>query len=443
MNKETRVLILEDYAPDSELMISELETAGINCTSRRVDTRKSFAGELETFSPHLILSDFRLPHFDGLSALVLVKEKCPDVPFILVSGAIGEEMAIEIFKRGATDYVLKDHLSRLGPAVRRALLEAEERNGRKRAEEALQAAYKELERRVQDRTAQLAEANEELKREIVQRKKAEAALEKARDSLEAEVEERTALWIEANKALLVEIAERKEAEKKILASREQLRLLNAELIRIEENERQHIAAALHDRLGQSLAIAKMKVESLKEVGSLDDLGPCMKQIREMIDRAIKDTRSLMAELSPPTLHQFGLSAALESLIEEIEEQHSIFIEYESPELQPMDGEIQSFIYRSVREILMNTIKHAEATTVKILLNDDEQMIRVDVRDDGIGFDTSKIVAHPNSRGGYGLYSIRERLTHFGGNLSIQSATGEGTHSTIIVPRTLKGRRKRS
>ena len=100
-------------------------------------TRDTFEKELSEFRPHVILADFSLPGFDGFEALAIARERCPEIPFLFVSGAIGEERAIESMKRGATDYVLKDRLSRLVPAVERALSEAEERSERKRAELAL------------------------------------------------------------------------------------------------------------------------------------------------------------------------------------------------------------------------------------------------------------------------------------------------------------------
>jgi diguanylate cyclase (GGDEF)-like protein/PAS domain S-box-containing protein len=136
-SKELRILILEDVPADAELMERELRRAGIIFSARRVDTEETFLKELKDFAPDLILADYSLPTFDGLSAVVIAREKFPDVPFILVSGAIGEELAIEILKKGATDYVLKDRLSRLVPVINRVLREAGEQAERKDAEEKL------------------------------------------------------------------------------------------------------------------------------------------------------------------------------------------------------------------------------------------------------------------------------------------------------------------
>jgi DNA-binding NtrC family response regulator len=144
-NRELRILILEDQNADAELMEYELRKGGIFFSSKRVQTKEEFLKELNTSMPDLILSDYKLPSFDGSSALAIARENFPAVPFIFVSGTIGEELAIETMKSGATDYVLKERLTRLVPAASRALREAEERIARKKAEEQLQKRVKELE----------------------------------------------------------------------------------------------------------------------------------------------------------------------------------------------------------------------------------------------------------------------------------------------------------
>jgi DNA-binding NtrC family response regulator len=132
-----RILSLEDDPNDTELIQELLGSEDIVCEITRVDTHQAFLASLEQGGIDLILADYTLPSFDGLSALRLVMSGCPDVPFIFVSGTLGEEVAIEALKIGATDYVLKTRLSRLVPSVHRALRESKERAERKRAEEAL------------------------------------------------------------------------------------------------------------------------------------------------------------------------------------------------------------------------------------------------------------------------------------------------------------------
>jgi DNA-binding NarL/FixJ family response regulator len=166
MNRDLRILILEDVPTDAELIQFELREAGTTFVPRCVIDKTSYLKAIGEFSPDIILSDYSLPSFDGLSALKLAGEKCPDVPFIFVSGALGEETAIELLKRGATDYVLKSRLSRLAPAVVRALQEVQERQEKKAAEQALELKSRSLE-----------EANTALKVLLKHREEDKAALE--------------------------------------------------------------------------------------------------------------------------------------------------------------------------------------------------------------------------------------------------------------------------
>lgn len=145
MNSPLHVLHLEDDDNDAHLVQLELENEEIDCRIIRVETGEKFAASLANDRIDIILADYSLPSFDGLKALQLVKDKHPDIPFIFVSGAIGEDIAIESLKNGATDYVLKDRLSRLVPSLRRALDEYEERRDRKRAEEELFKKNRDLE----------------------------------------------------------------------------------------------------------------------------------------------------------------------------------------------------------------------------------------------------------------------------------------------------------
>jgi diguanylate cyclase (GGDEF)-like protein len=132
---DLRILLVEDIATDAELEIHALRRAGIACTTKRVENETDFRKELEEFRPDLIISDFSLPAFDGLSALRVAKEEQPDIPFIFVSGTIGEERAIESLKSGASDYVLKSNSARLPQAVLRAIREAEDRKLHKKQEQ--------------------------------------------------------------------------------------------------------------------------------------------------------------------------------------------------------------------------------------------------------------------------------------------------------------------
>src|SRR5271163_2269647 len=144
MRRPLRILSIEDDPKDAELIQSLLETEDIACEVTRVDTQAALVASLEQGGIDLILADYSLPSFDGISALKFATKACPDVPFIFVSGTLGEEVAIEALKIGATDYVLKTRLSRLVPSVLRALREAKERAEPKRAEESLRQSEMQL-----------------------------------------------------------------------------------------------------------------------------------------------------------------------------------------------------------------------------------------------------------------------------------------------------------
>jgi len=138
------ILLVEDSILDADLTLEHLTRAGIEFQVRRVETRSAFLSAIHEAPPDLILCDYALPDFDGVSALSLAQEHCADTPFLFVSGAIGEEQAIDSLKRGATDYVFKHRLDRLAPAVRRALSESRERCERKKAENALRKSEERL-----------------------------------------------------------------------------------------------------------------------------------------------------------------------------------------------------------------------------------------------------------------------------------------------------------
>jgi signal transduction histidine kinase len=138
------LLQLEDNTVDAELITATLTEGGIPCQSQLVDTRQAFVTALKEGRMDLILADYSIPGFDGMTALTLARQHCPDVPFLFVSATIGEELAIDAMHQGATDYVLKQRLGRLVPSVQRALRELDDRAERKRAEEALRQSEKQF-----------------------------------------------------------------------------------------------------------------------------------------------------------------------------------------------------------------------------------------------------------------------------------------------------------
>lgn len=142
--RDLHILLLEDNAPHAELVEHFLRESGLRFTLVRVETREAFEAQLELRPPDMILSDYALPAFDGYAALAIAKKQAPHTPFIFVTGTMGEEVAIETLKNGATDYVLKTRLGRLGPAVQRALRESADRRERQHAEDQLRRSLDQL-----------------------------------------------------------------------------------------------------------------------------------------------------------------------------------------------------------------------------------------------------------------------------------------------------------
>ncbi len=171
-----RILHLEDSDLDAELIEAELETLGHRVAIERVMTRNEFAAAAVAGRHDLILADYVLPTFDGVSALGIARQQCPDTPFIFCSGTLGEEVAVEALKNGATDYVTKQRLDRMSRTIVRALAETRAREDKRAAEAALQALNETLEARIAERTRELAEANAALQEQIAERERVEEAL---------------------------------------------------------------------------------------------------------------------------------------------------------------------------------------------------------------------------------------------------------------------------
>src|SRR5271156_50833 len=154
--------MVEDEVGDAQLAERTLRKGGFDFAFKCVDSEDAYVKQLKSFRPSVILSDHGLCAFDGFSALAIAQDQCPDVPFIFVTGSLGEEMATKALKSGAEDFVLKQRMNTLPPALHRALREAHAQLQRKKAEQQIRRLNEELEHRVVLRTAELEEANKEL-----------------------------------------------------------------------------------------------------------------------------------------------------------------------------------------------------------------------------------------------------------------------------------------
>jgi len=391
---------------------------------------------------------------------------------------------------------------------------------RRRAEQQLQEARDELEKRVEQRTAALAMTNEKLRNEITERKRAEEALREAeqrfrmifedavvglyrttpdgrvimanpamvrmlgfssfeelsrvnlddwpddassprpafKDLMEhqGKVTGREVVWLKADGTKLFacesavairdkdgnilyyegsveDITERKQAEEKLMKYQEQLRSLASELSLAEERLRRRIATEVHDHIGQNLAISKIKLDSLRQLVPSGEIGEALNEVSELITQVIKSSRSLTFELSPPVLYELGFEPALEWLVRDVRDRHGVNADFESDGRdKPLEHDIIVLLFQAVRELLVNVAKHAHASNVAVWSRRTGDEVRISVEDDGVGFDTMRISSQGSSVGGYGLFSIRERLGLVGGRLEIDSENRRGTCVTMVV-----------
>ncbi len=250
------------------------------------------------------------------------------------------------------------------------------------------------------------------------------------------VEDRNIELAAKNTQLNSEVMVRRRVESSLRISEEQMRRLASEVQLTEERERRRIASDLHDSIGASLAISNLKLELLSGKINTAAISKDLNMVHDNIKQVIQQTRSLTFQLSPPVLYQMGLEAALAGLAEQTQKLHGILTEFEDDELEKyLEEDVRIHIFRSVRELLVNVIKHSGAKQVKISVARVEQQIHITVSDDGVGFKSHDQAISPEEGGKFGLFSIRERLRLLGGYLEIHSTAGHG--SEIIMKAPLK------
>ena len=177
----------------------------------------------------------------------------------------------------------------------------------------------------------------------------------------------------------------------------------------------------------------MKLQELNDPQIDTDSKRVLIETSELLDNAIQDTRTLTSEISPPILYELGFESAVEWLIEQFRERHNIPIEYEgNGNGRMLDDDVSFFLFKSVRELLFNVIKHAMADRIKVLVRRVNNRIHISIEDDGVGSDFSKVRFSVDNLSGFGLFSMRERMEHFGGNFDVKSKPGQGTRITLVM-----------
>lgn len=257
-------------------------------------------------------------------------------------------------------------------------------------------------------------------------------MQQAHDTLEVKVQERTHALAATNLELQVEVAQRAQAEA-------QTRQLAALLTRAEQEERRRIAQILHDDLQQQLYGIQMRLMSVLSYAEADTpLAVELQEAYTWLGEAIRLTRDLTIDLSPPVLKQEGLAEALQWLIPQMAAQYDLHVNLQIRQPCPLpDKALRVLLFQMVRELLFNVVKHADTKHATVELHSDaEEACLIAIHDDGVGFDVA--AATDKQENGFGLFSVRERLKLFGGQMDIQSAPGQGTHITIRVPVASRG-----
>jgi signal transduction histidine kinase len=228
-----------------------------------------------------------------------------------------------------------------------------------------------------------------------------------------------------------------EVERMIIDREKQLRALTSEISMAEERERRQLAIELHDQISQVLAFAKMEIRSAITKMELSTLPKQLEQIGEYIDQAYQQTKALTFELSPPILYDLGLISAVDWLAERVTKQHGLEITIEQQnKIPPLAHETAIVLFRSIRELLNNVVKHANAKQVVIYFYSGEEYINICVIDDGIGCDINSLNSQPMGVNiTFGLLSIRERVQYMGGTMTCSTEIGQGTQIRISLPLT--------
>ena len=411
---ELRLLLAEDDPLDAELVLREIKKSGFEVTWHRVETEAEFARRLTEHPPDVVISDHAMPQFSAADALECLKKSGLVIPFLVVSHAIGEEEAVQLIHNGASDFLMKDRLGRLGEAIRHALEQHRLRIQHGADQAALTALNEQLERRVAERTAELEAATRTLEGELGQRKRAEEALQRLNAELEKRVEKRTA---------------------EVVASHHRLRALASELTLAEQRERKRLAGELHDYLAQMLALGRMKIAQFrpKIAGAVPDLTGSLREIDDLFKNALTYTRSLMSKLSPPVLDELGLPAALTWLADQMP-LHGLSVDVRlKRDKVPMPDDQAVLLFQSVRELLINVAKHARTDRATVTLDmEHDQQLAIHVEDEGCGFDVAAVDARLAGEH-FGLFSVRERMEAMGGRLLVESTPGAGTRITLTLP----------
>jgi two-component system, NarL family, sensor histidine kinase UhpB len=466
-----RFVLLEDDHADAELIQSGLMQSGMSIEWRHTVGESDFRDALSGEPPDLVLADYTLPGYDGITALRAVRMKWPDVPFVFVSGSLGEERAIDALKSGATDYVLKDRLQRLPAVVQRALSEARDRRERRKAEMALDEQRLLLGTLIDnlpdvvyaiDREQRLTIVNRALldlvkqPRNAVLGKKVTQFAELGdvndeSESIDASVLRSGRSQTDREYALVGKdgslrwwsssrIALRDHSGAVIglvCASRDVTtrRELEQEILEISNREQRRLGSDLHDGLGQELTGLSLLLKSLEVQITREQPRylPQLSKITELLAHTIQSTRSLARGLAPVNLERGGLPEALRHLASRCTDMYGLTCRFDDRTLRmpELDEGSATHLYRIAQEATTNAARYARAKHIAIELRTTPRKLHLSVTDDGIGLSAGLAQGKP----GLGLKIMEYRAHMMGGTVAFEEP-GVGTRVALACPLNL-------
>ncbi len=475
------VLLVEDSEDDALLTLRELRRGGYEPSARRVETPDGLAAALEDQDWDLVIADYAMPRFSGLDALAQVKAAGRDVPFIMVSGVMGEELAVSAMKAGAHDYLTKDKLARLTPAVARELREAASRQAHQQTQLALGESRQRFQAFmdhipaaawIKDEALRYVFANPAFatltgraETDIVGRDDyalwPRAAADRVRENDRAALaigsryqvlevvpnaagEQRSSVVLKfpltdaAGRRFVagvaVDVTERERAEADLREANRRLQVLSSRMIEVQETERRHLANELHDEIGQALTAVKIGLQAyaLRPHEEANALG--IGESLRIVDRALQQVRNLSLDLRPSQLDDLGLPAALRSQLDRQTQASGIKARFRTSELGArLHPDLETVCFRIFQEALTNIVRHARAKSVDVDLQIDGSELILAITDDGRGFDVEAARRRALHGKSLGIIGMEERATLAGGRLELRSATDGGTRLRAVLP----------
>lgn len=469
-----KLLILEDDPMDAELLQQLLKRSGLKFEAVVADDEEAFHAALERNGYHAVLADNALPQYSSLEALKLIKSTNPDVAFILVTGTVSEEFAVNIIKEGADDYILKTNLTRLPAAINNAIEKKRIRREAGQEREFSGSVVNSLpgvfylydeqgnfirwNRNLETASGYTEEEVKQMRPEdffdVHHRESVRSWIKKVFANGYAETEAPiktrsgrrvpyfltgTTIIYGKHTCLLgigLDISSSKAAEKELKQLNDQLRMLSRHLHTVREDEQRRIAREIHDELGQQLTGLIMDVASLKK-GILLKKDPASVQERltemeTLLANMVGSVRRISTELHPSVLDDLGLAAALEWQSKQFASRFNIRVDYsagEEVQTKVFNLMVSTGLFRMFQESMNNVAKHAEATVVQVKLESQNDILTLSITDNGKGFDPTRKGAEKT----LGLLGMRERVYMIGGTLNIRTEPGKGTTVTITVP----------